>query len=80
MVLAGELPIEDSPFTPDPRLLVEHLSLKEQVHFCGRVEDDEKSALYAMATAYIFPSLYEGFGMTILEAMAAGAPVITSKF
>lgn len=42
------------------------------------VEEADKAASYAQATAYIFPSLYEGFGMMVLEAMAAGTPVITS--
>lgn len=44
----------------------------------GRVSEDELRALYAGATAFAYPSLYEGFGLPVLEAMAAGAPVITS--
>jgi glycosyltransferase involved in cell wall biosynthesis len=48
------------------------------VHFCGWVDETDKAALYALATAYVFPSLSEGFGMMVLEAMAAGTPVITS--
>lgn len=45
----------------------------------GRVTDDELRALYAGATAFAYPSLYEGFGLPPLEAMAAGAPVLTSN-
>lgn len=51
----------------------------ERVIRTGRVETLEKSALYSGAAAFVFPSAYEGFGMPILEAMACGAPVITSN-
>ncbi len=44
----------------------------------GRVSEAELRALYAGAAAFAYPSLYEGFGLPVLEAMAAGAPVITS--
>lgn len=44
----------------------------------GRVSEDELRALYAGASAFAYPSLYEGFGLPVLEAMAAGAPVLTS--
>jgi len=45
----------------------------------GRVDDSELRALYAGASAFAYPSLYEGFGLPPLEAMAAGAPVLTSN-
>lgn len=45
----------------------------------GRVSEEELRALYAGADAFVYPSLYEGFGLPVLEAMAAGAPVITSN-
>lgn len=51
---------------------------QENVIFTGFLSDEEVVALYQHAFCYILPSLYEGFGITILEAMSHGAPVITS--
>lgn len=48
------------------------------VIYAGRLRDEEVAALYARATAFIFPSLYEGFGVPPLEAMSFGCPVIAS--
>ncbi|MBK9707206.1 MAG: glycosyltransferase family 4 protein [Acidobacteria bacterium] len=59
--------------------LVEKLKLQEQVLFTGYVEDSDLPALYSSAEAFIYPSLYEGFGLPPLEAMACGTPVITSN-
>jgi glycosyltransferase involved in cell wall biosynthesis len=77
-VVAGALPAADTHFTPDPRGIAQALHLGDRVHFCGWVAEEDKPALYAGAVAYLFPSLYEGFGMMLLEAMQAGVPVITS--
>jgi glycosyltransferase involved in cell wall biosynthesis len=49
------------------------------VHFLGFISDQELASLYSEATALIFPSMYEGFGFPILEAMACGCPVITRR-
>ena len=53
--------------------------LTGRVHLVGHVEDDELPALYSAARALVFPSLYEGFGLPALEAMACGTPVIASN-
>lgn len=54
-------------------------NLAKEIIFPGYLQHDELHALYAGAQALVFPSLYEGFGLPILEAMAAGCPVITSR-
>jgi glycosyltransferase involved in cell wall biosynthesis len=59
--------------------LVARLRLEEMVRFTGYVEDDDLPALYSAAEVFIYPSLYEGFGLPPLEAMACGAPVVTSN-
>lgn len=51
----------------------------EKVRFLGYVEDDDLARLYSGALALIFPSRYEGFGLPILEAMACGCPVVTTR-
>ena len=79
LVLAGSLSLVGHPLYPDPRLLVEKLGLGNDVVVTGRVSDEEKPLLYSAATAFVFPSLYEGFGIPVLEAMSCGAPVITSS-
>jgi len=78
LVLAGALPAQDSAFFPDPRRLAAEAGCAEHVHFCGWVDEADKPAIYVLATAFVFPSEYEGFGMMVLEAMQAGAPVVTS--
>ena len=50
----------------------------ENIKFLGRVSDDELIRLYQTASCFIFPSIYEGFGLPPLEAMACGCPVLVS--
>lgn len=58
---------------------VQTLGLEQDVLFTGYVADEEVPVLMAGAFAFCFPSVYEGFGMPVLEAMACGTPVLTSK-
>jgi len=58
---------------------VERLSLTGRVLFPGYVADSDKPALISGATALVFPSLYEGFGFPVVEAMACGTPVVCSN-
>jgi glycosyltransferase involved in cell wall biosynthesis len=57
---------------------VERQGLKERVRFTGFVVDEDLPALYCGASLLVFPSLYEGFGLPILEALACGLPCIIS--
>jgi glycosyltransferase involved in cell wall biosynthesis len=57
---------------------VEELSLTEEVVFLGYVPEEHLPALYNLADVLAFPSIYEGFGLPPLEAMACGTPVVTS--
>lgn len=59
--------------------LVEELRLNDDVSFTGFIPDHEMPGLYAGAEFFVYPSLYEGFGLPVLEAMASGTPVITSN-
>ena len=58
---------------------VELLQLTDDVIFAGRVPDADLPALYSGADCFLMPSLYEGFGIPVLEAMACGAPVVCSR-
>ena len=55
------------------------LGIRERVRFTGHLSDNDLRALYSSCRAFVYPSLYEGFGLPLLEAMACGAPVIASR-
>ncbi len=80
LALAGVRLGEDSAFFPSPQRIARQVGLpKEAIQYIGWVDEDDKPALYSGATAFLFPSLYEGFGLPPLEAMACGAPVVCSN-
>ncbi len=63
---------------PLEKFVGEH-NLQSHIHFPGYIPDDELPALYNGADLFVFPSLYEGFGLPVLESMACGTPVVTSN-
>lgn len=75
LVLAGK----EEKHSAVLRRLVRDLGLENKVRFLGYVEEADLPGLYTGAEVFVFPSLYEGFGLPPLEAMACGTPVVTSN-
>ena len=61
------------------RQRAEQLGIDHRIKLVGHVSDEALPALYQGATLFVFPTLYEGFGLPVIEAMASGVPVITSN-
>jgi len=79
LVIGGEVPTVPSPLLDDVSGIVESLELNRKVKLVGKLTDDELACVYSGADFFVFPSLYEGFGLTVLEAMACGVPIIASQ-
>lgn len=58
---------------------VDRLGLRRVVHFTGYVPSDDLPVIYNLSEFFVFPSIYEGFGLPVIEAMACGIPVLTSS-
>ncbi|MCW4631046.1 MULTISPECIES: glycosyltransferase family 4 protein [Marinomonas] len=71
LIFTGEM-------TDDLKKLLENLNIIDRVHFMGYVNERTLATLYKGAKLTVFPSLYEGFGLPVLESMASGTPVVTS--
>lgn len=74
LVLVGQ----SSPYRDKMIEIVRERRLQERVIFTGYVTDKDLATLYSMATAFLFPSSAEGFGLPIIEAMSTGCPIIAS--
>lgn len=75
LVIAGH----QDPRYPEAQARARELGIEPWVRFVGSVSDAQAAALYSACALFVYPSLYEGFGMTPLEAMACGAPVACSN-
>jgi glycosyltransferase involved in cell wall biosynthesis len=75
-VVAGK---KETPYGAELLQRVNQLGLSHRVHFLGVVEDAERRWLYENCHAFLFPSLAEGFGLPVIEAMSFGAPVFVSN-
>lgn len=75
LVITGK----DDPLYPEVNEEVFHQAVQGKVVFTGLVSEDDLIALYNLSLAYVFPSLYEGFGLPVLEAMQCGTAVCASS-
>ncbi len=78
LLIAGNPDKQSGPLFPDPRPVAAELGVTDQV-ICRFIEEEDKPAIYSGASVFVFPSLYEGFGLPPLEAMSCGTPVICSN-
>ncbi len=78
LLIAGNPEKQSGPLFPDPRPVASDLGMTGQIVY-RFIEEEDKPAIYSGASVFVFPSLYEGFGLTPLEAMSCGAPVICSN-
>jgi glycosyltransferase involved in cell wall biosynthesis len=69
----------DGVWVKEYRELVDRMNLEDKVKFIGYIPDEDLPLLYNASKCFVFPSLYEGFGIPILEAMRCKIPVITSN-
>ena len=80
LVLAGHMPAAwGTPRFPDLPAYAEELGLTPYVRWIGPVREEDKAALYRLASVFVFPSLLEGFGLGPLEAMGSGTPVVACE-
>lgn len=79
LVIAGSAHSGNARLYPPLEPLILDLGLQDRVVLTGRISEADKLRLYNLADLYVFTSIYEGFGLSPLEAMACGTPVICSN-
>lgn len=79
LALAGRKPADSNDVYPDYDRYLREAGLEKYVRWIGMVDEADKPVLYRNAEVFVFPSRQEGFGLPPLEAMACGAPVVTSN-
>lgn len=78
LLIGGNPDKQSGPLFPDPRPVASELGITDQI-ICRFIEEEDKPAIYSGASVFVFPSLYEGFGLPPLEAMSCGTPVVCSN-
>ena len=79
LVIAGREPEWGSPMFPDLRKYAAELNITDYIRWIGYIDEADKPSLYRLADVFVYPSIYEGFGLPVLEAMASGTPVIANN-
>ena len=79
LVLVGKQPAWGKGVFPDLPAYIEKLDIGEIVQWAGYVDEADKPSLYRLADVFVYPSVYEGFGLPPLEAMASGTPVVANS-
>ena len=74
LVIAGE-----QGWKFDKQTALKGIAHQDDIRFIGFVPDEDMAALYSAADAFLFPTLYEGFGIPVIEAQSCGTPVLTSN-
>lgn len=78
LVIAGREPAWGTSVFPDLPAYAAELNITDYVRWLGYVDEADKPSLYRLADVFVFPSMYEGFGLMPLEAMASGTPVVAN--
>lgn len=79
LVISGKIFPKANKLATDVKGLIKALSLEEKVRLLGFIPDEDMPALYKGALFFVYPSLYEGFGLPVLEALRMGVPVLASN-
>jgi glycosyltransferase involved in cell wall biosynthesis len=78
LVLAGKEPQWGTSVFPDIRKYAEELGITDVTCWPGYIDEEDIPSLYRLADVFVYPSMYEGFGLPVIEAMACGTPVVAN--